>query len=231
MKMKRIVSCSFFFIFALMNNALADYSNGVIFMMVGQGKIAVSEFKKAAAEGHIEATYSLGYMYENAVGGIEKDYSEALKWYRRAVDLGDPKSQYMLASMYNRGRGVEIDQEQAVSYYQMSADQGYAWAEYFLGLKLETGQGIKQDVERAAHFYERAADQEHARAQYNLAKMFLEGRGVEKNLHKAYEWASIANAYAHSDASALMTEISQSLSENDIVVIGDSVKRWIRRHR
>ena len=59
--------------------ARANYSNGVIAMLYGQSEYAVTEFKKAALEGHVEATYSLGYMYENAVG-IPKDYDEAMKW-------------------------------------------------------------------------------------------------------------------------------------------------------
>ncbi|MEZ5758354.1 MAG: tetratricopeptide repeat protein [Emcibacteraceae bacterium] len=211
-------------------DALADYSNGVIAMMFGQSDYAISEFKKAAAEGHMEATYSLGYMYENSVG-VPKNYPEALKWYKAAAALGDPKSQYILGNMYNRGRGVEINYEQAVNWYRLSAEQGYAWAEYFLGLKLETGQGTSKDLESAAYWYERAADQEHARAQYNLAKIYYQGNGVKQDFLKAYKWAVLADSYGEGDAKSLMLILEKNLSENEILKSKSDAKKWIREHR
>lgn len=208
----------------------ANYSNGVISMLYGQYNLAVKEFTTAAKAGHVEATYSLGYMYENSVG-IAKDYDKALYWYRKAAALGDVKSQYIIGNMYNRGRGVAIDYVRAVKWYRTAAENGYAWAQYFLGLKLENGEGITRDQIGAAVWYERAANQEHARAQYNLANMYFEGRGVGLDYKKAYHWALMSDAYAHNAGKGLMAKIAEKLSEDEIIILKKAGQLWIKRHR
>ena len=230
--MKKISSIIYAFLIIISSPfpAYANYSNGVIAMMFGQSDYAVSEFKKAAAEGHIEATYSLGYMYENEVG-IAKDYNLAMMWYKKAAALGDVKSQYIIGNMYNRGRGVTINYVEAVKWYSIAAKNDYAWAQYFYGQKLELGQGITKNEIEAAIWYERAAEQEHATAQYNLAKIYYEGRGKPKNYLLSYKWALLAEAYANNDAKELISELIQKISPNDAKIVRENVKVWIKTHR
>jgi uncharacterized protein len=46
-------------------------------------------------------------MYANG-RGVQKDYAEALKWYRLAADQGLASAQHNLGFMYANGWGVEI---------------------------------------------------------------------------------------------------------------------------
>ena len=41
--------------------------------------------------------------------GVPQDYEEAVKWYRKAADLGNADAMYSLAVMYSHGRGVQRD--------------------------------------------------------------------------------------------------------------------------
>ena len=45
----------------------------------------VKKCKKAAEQGHVIAQNTLGFLYLNGQG-VNKDYAEAVKWYRRAAN-------------------------------------------------------------------------------------------------------------------------------------------------
>lgn len=62
-------------------------------------------------------------MYENGFG-VEQDYKEAIKWYRKSADQGYRWGQLSLGTMYQRGYGVPKDISMAKYWYQKAADQG-----------------------------------------------------------------------------------------------------------
>ena len=43
----------------------------------------------------IKAQVYLGYMYENGLG-VQQDYAEAAKWYRKSAEQGNPEAQKAL---------------------------------------------------------------------------------------------------------------------------------------
>ena len=58
----------------------------------------------------------------------EKNYKEAVKWYREAAKKGLAEAQYHLGLCYETGTGVRKTKKSAVSWYQKAADQGHALA-------------------------------------------------------------------------------------------------------
>ena len=70
------------------------------------------------------AQNSLGTAYDTG-DGIEQDYTEAVKWYRKAGEQGYAMAQYNLGAMYGFGLGVEQDHTEAVEWYRKAAEQGY----------------------------------------------------------------------------------------------------------
>ncbi|MBO5324800.1 MAG: SEL1-like repeat protein [Lachnospiraceae bacterium] len=58
-----------------------------------------------------DAMFTIGYCYSVGGYGIEVDYEEAVKWYTKAAELGEPDAMYNLALCYYYGYGVEVDQE------------------------------------------------------------------------------------------------------------------------
>ena len=57
--------------------------------------------------------------------GVTKDYSEAIKWYRKSAYLGNVYAYYNLGRMYENGYGVTKDYEGAVEWYHKAADQDF----------------------------------------------------------------------------------------------------------
>jgi hypothetical protein len=56
-----------------------------------------------AEQGDAKAQYRLGASY--AYGeGVPKDYTEAVRWCRKAADQGDVDAQYVLSDMYRNGQ-------------------------------------------------------------------------------------------------------------------------------
>jgi TPR repeat protein len=67
-------------------------------------------------------------MYKKGKG-VQQNYTEALKWYRKAADQGHARSQYNLGVMYANGEGVQRNYTEAVKWYQKAADQGHVEAQ------------------------------------------------------------------------------------------------------
>ena len=83
----------------------------------------------AANQGDAEAQNYLGLMYYNGIGGVQKNYLEAVKWYTKSANQGIAGAQFTLASMYDRGQGVPQNYLEAVKWYTKAASQGYAHAQ------------------------------------------------------------------------------------------------------
>jgi len=53
----------------------------------------IADWKKMAADGFPAAQFNLGVCYYNGEG-VPQNYSEAMKWYRLAMETGVPGAQY-----------------------------------------------------------------------------------------------------------------------------------------
>ncbi len=53
------------------------------------------------------AQYRLGFNYYFGIG-VERDYQEALKWFRKAAKQGHAGAQYELGFIYDKGQGVQL---------------------------------------------------------------------------------------------------------------------------
>ena len=99
----------------------------------------------------------LGYMYDNGYG-LNKNYEQAVYYYRKAAEGGHPFGQYRLGWMYDTGNGVEKDYQQAVNWYRKAAEQGYAPGQYNMGSMYEHGAGVQKDIKKAKFWYKKAAE-------------------------------------------------------------------------
>jgi len=85
-----------------------------------------NELWDAAKQGEVNAQFNIGFLYESG-SGVSQDFSEAVRWYRKAADQGDGDAQFHLGSLYSEGRGVP--QDYAVAYF---------WLDLAASGKLET---------------------------------------------------------------------------------------------
>lgn len=138
--------------------------------------------------------------------GKTQDYAEAVKWARKAAELGNSLGQQRLGSCYAAGKGVTHDYVEAVKWWRKAADQGNDWAQYWLGWCYQFGHGIPQNFGEAVKWYHKAAAQGDADAQYNLGWCYKKGEGVTKNKVKAKELWRKAAAQGHPLAKSYLKE-------------------------
>ena len=108
-------------------------------------------------------------MYKNGYG-VEKNYPEAVKWYRKSADQGNAAARNNLGLMYYRGQGMETNYTEAFNLFRISADQGYASAQYNLASMYENGIGVGKSYDEAYKWYKKAADNGHENARKWIAE-------------------------------------------------------------
>jgi TIR domain/Sel1 repeat len=75
-----------------------------------------------------EEQYRIGKQYLYGAG-VDRDYAEALRQFRKAAAQGHAGAQTNLGVMYANGQGVAQDDAQAVQWFRKAAVQGHADAQ------------------------------------------------------------------------------------------------------
>ncbi|MBU3854885.1 MAG: SEL1-like repeat protein [Candidatus Paraprevotella stercoravium] len=130
-----------------------------------------------------QAQYELGNKYYE-----EKNYSEAIKWFRKAAEQGNTAAQTGLGDMYHYGHGVTRNYKEAVKWYRKAAEQGYAEAQSMLGEMYGSGWGVTCDQQKSFQWYWKAAEQGYVHAQFCVGNKYFHGWGVTKDYQEAIKW-------------------------------------------
>src|SRR5262249_17961226 len=72
---------------------------------------------------HPVAQFSLGGLYATGAG-VDKDETEADKWFAKAAKQGYADAQFMLGSRYEQGLGVKQSDAQAYVWISLAAAAG-----------------------------------------------------------------------------------------------------------
>ncbi|MGF1527888.1 MAG: tetratricopeptide repeat protein [Candidatus Competibacterales bacterium] len=138
---------------------------------MGNYREAFEAWLVLAQKGNSQGILNVAHMYQ-AGEGVERDPTQALYWYQRGANQGDPLALYQLALAHEKGLGTPADQAKAREYLQLAAEagatsaQGRLGREYFLA-----GEG-----DEARYWLRRAAEGGDAEALANLAR--LEGEAA-----------------------------------------------------
>ena len=97
------------------------------------------ENEQAALAGNADAQCSLGCIYDFGLEGVDKNYQEAVNWYRKAADQGHKSGQYFLGTCYQLGKYVNKNNEEAAKWYRKAVSQGHAKAKEALDLLINEG--------------------------------------------------------------------------------------------
>lgn len=128
-------------------------------------------------------------VYQKGEACYEADsYAEAVKWYRKAAELGHPEAMRRLGVCYAKGHGVSQLHEEAVTWYRRAVDLGDAKAMYNLGICYANGMGVDLSHEEAVKWYRRAADKGYATAMWNIGICYANGWGVALSHEEAVTW-------------------------------------------
>lgn len=171
---------------------------------------ALRELHTRASAGDADAQFALGGVFFKGQS-VERDYAEAVRWFRLAAAQGHSRAQFNLGMMYATAQGVTQDNAEAVKWYRLAANRGLAIAQLNLGAAYATGQGVTLNWGEAAKWMRLAADQNEAQAQFNLAVMYAKGQGVDKSLPNAYRYAKLAAAQGHETAKSLLADLEKQV--------------------
>ena len=106
--------------------------------------------KADRGEGNKDALNRVAYLYLRG-RGTGRDYNEAMRWFRKAADLGSGRAMAQIGRLYGKGYGVTQDLEASLRWYKKSADVGFYLGQYRYGINLVarhvvTGQGTRDDL-------------------------------------------------------------------------------------
>ncbi|MFD1704246.1 tetratricopeptide repeat protein [Methylopila henanensis] len=145
----------------------------------------------------------LGELYAKGQG-VRRDMPQAMAWYERAADLGDPQAMLALGLIHVNGDGVPKNVARAIEEFERAGELGQPAALYNLGLlRLQAG-----DARAAAKAFAKAAEIGEPDAQYAYAVLLREGRGVPADPAAAASWLAKAAAQ---DQIAAMVEYAIAL--------------------
>jgi TPR repeat protein len=155
----------------------------------------------------------------------EEHFKRTIGW----ANKGKAWAQYMLGSLYARGKGVEQSSVKAVEYYTKAADQGHASAQSNLGVMYLNGESVEQSDDKAIEYFDSAAEQGELNAisnldvivkclvskaekgnlaaQKKLGIMYYIGNGVKQSYTNAIKYCTMAAEQNDKDSIELIAEV------------------------
>src|SRR5204862_298721 len=78
--------------------------------------------------------------------GVKRSQAEALTWFRKAAEQGQPVAQANLGVAFLSGQGVPRNYTQALNWLRKAADQNDPEAQANLAAMYASGQGVPKDA-------------------------------------------------------------------------------------
>jgi TPR repeat protein len=119
------------------------------------------------------------YLHGNNLLGIEPNYEEALNYFSKSVDLGNPAATANLGKMYLKGLGVDQNTTKGMEYLEQAAEAGSLDALRQLSVVYQRGEVVPRNKTKAFDYAKKAADKGDVQSLNNIGVYYLEGIGVE----------------------------------------------------
>ena len=142
----------------------------------------------SADGGCAKAQWKLGEWYYNGEFAAqkgnpnEKDYKNAVKYYRLSAAQDDREAQCSLGICYARGRGVPRNSQTAAEWYQKAANQDEPEAQHLLSVYLAEGASSSRDRDEARKLLIASAKQGYMPAVIELSECYRYGLAFRDNI-------------------------------------------------
>ncbi|GEM_PF-3666611 len=103
--------------------------------------------------------YQLGRAYD-----IQKNYDQAVQWYKAAAEDGHAIAQFTLGWIYLYAEWIDHDRDKAVKLLTLAAKQKLPQAQFHLGKLYFLGDGVREDRDRGIALLKQAAKQDNKSA-------------------------------------------------------------------
>ena len=176
------------------------------------------------------STIGAADFYSGVSSYSKRDYTTALREFKKAAGQGHASAQYSLGLIYTNGNGVDENDIEAFKWYHKAAEQGVASAQYNLGVMYDKGDGVAENDIEAFKWYRKAAEQGVASAQYNIGLMYAKGEGVVEDDIEAYKWLNLATALGHKNAAKVKKLIATRMTRAQIAEAQKLSTKWFKEH-
>ncbi|MCC7313876.1 MAG: DUF2610 domain-containing protein [Planctomycetes bacterium] len=131
---------------------------------------------RVAEAGNAMAQVLVGRALQEGTG-VTQNLEDALKWYERAADQGDPAGLFMLGAMHEDGiGGAPKSDVNASRLWLAAAERGSVAAMTALGDYYRWGKGeLPEDKELALKWYKQASEKGDTNAMLIVAQMYTQG--------------------------------------------------------
>jgi len=124
--------------------------------------------------------------------GVKADVAQAVTWWRKAAERGEPEAEHNLGLMYYQGKGVKQSYAKAVSYWKTAAEQGFAESQNSLGNLYYNGVYFDKDMVKAYVWFRLASTfgKPDADRSARIVAQLLGPKGTEKaekQAHRAFD--------------------------------------------
>lgn len=161
---------------------------GLGLMACGKDEPSFDDLLEKAEAGDPDTQYSLGLAYQEG-RGTEKDWSQAIAWYKKAAEQGEVNALYTLGYMGHHKIGMERNFDAAAVWYRKAGDAGHPKAMFELARFYTRGLSVERNFPEAVKWIEKAANRGMFEAQWRMGEIYTTGGiGIEGDIKKAKMW-------------------------------------------
>jgi Sel1 repeat len=103
-----------------------ELDNAVRLLWSGKMDQGMSALRLLSEKDNVKAQLFLGHTYARENPIVKQvDYSQAMKWFRRASSQGSGEGSAAIAELYEQGLGVTKSSEEAKTWWALAAKQGH----------------------------------------------------------------------------------------------------------
>lgn len=144
----------------------------------------------AAQKGNVDAMTSVASQYMSGKGGLERNRSQAIYWYKKAADLGGREATEKIAQMYAKGRFLPKNPEKAQFYFEKLAEEDNAYCFKISSFYADGSNGFPRDDAMSTKWLERGAQNADDSTKLYVAWRFWKGFETPKDPERAKYWCA-----------------------------------------
>lgn len=129
----------------------------------------------------------------------EPDLPKVADLLTRALESGDLRAAYALATWYLHGKYFKKSLRKALRYLKRAAEADVPESLYDLAVCFEKGAGVKKNPSKALEFYLRAALVGDKQSFYEVGRCYYYGIGVKADKRIAEVWLNHAGRHGVRD--------------------------------